>query len=112
MRHVKIGLVALAAMWCGAAQAMTAFNLHVTAVGTYGDGSIFIFVSGTIAEPYCNAARIDIPSTHPQLKTFYATAVTAFVSGSGVYGMVNGCNPTTGTPTFDTTTNSYIYLTP
>lgn len=112
MRHLTPGLVALAVMWCSATEAQTAFNLHVTGVGTYGDGSIFIFVSGTIAEPYCNASRIDIPSTHPQVKTFYSTAVTAFVSGSGVFGSVNGCDPAAGTPTFDTTTNSYLYLIP
>ena len=114
MRYPKSGFMLGAVMLCGVAGAQTYFTAHVTAVGTYGDGSLFIFLSTTISEPGCSAgsSRIDVAGTHPQIKTFYTTALTALASGATVIGTVNGCDPASGSPTFDTTKVSYLYLQP
>ena len=114
MRYRKNTVILAVAMLCGVARAQTYFTAHVTAVGTYGDGSLFIFLSTTISEPGCSAgsSRIDIAGTHPQVKTFYTTALAAFASGATVIGTVNGCDPASGSPTFDTTKVSYLYLQP
>jgi len=91
--------------------ANTTFSIGVTATGIYGDGSIYIFLSGPISAPGCTVTnRIDVASTHPQVKQFLALAVTAKTAGLKIEGAVNGCDPNTGNPTFDTSRMSYMYL--
>jgi len=91
--------------------ANTTFSINVTATGVYGDGSIYIFLSGPISAPGCTVTnRIDVASTHPQVKQFLALAVTAKTTGLKIEGAVNGCDPNTGNPTFDTSRMSYVYL--
>jgi hypothetical protein len=66
----------------------------------------------TISEPGCNqsASRIDVAASHPQLKQIMAIAMTARVTGQLIVGAVNGCDPQSGNPTFDTGYTSYVYL--
>jgi hypothetical protein len=101
------------ALGSATASANTSFYGTVTAVGTYGNGAIFIMLNTTpIAEPGCLAeARIDIRTNHPQKKDIYALALAARASGLKVYGNVNGCDPQTNRPTFDESFTSFIYLT-
>jgi hypothetical protein len=93
--------------------ANTIFNGEtVTAVGTYGNGAAYIFVSTPINAPGCaaNANRIDIPASNPYIHQIMAVAMTALASNALVYGAVNGCDPNTGNPTLDQSYNSYLYV--
>lgn len=44
----------------------------VTYAGTYGDGRLFVGLDTPINEPGCTVARFDVPSGHPQIKTWTA----------------------------------------
>ena len=96
------------------ATANTVFGpLTVTATGTYGNGGIFIMLSGNINAPGCsNPNRIDVPASNPQAKTLLAIALAALASGQSVYGAVNGCDPGTSDATIDTSNASYFYIAP
>lgn len=93
--------------------ANTTFAAAVTGVGTYGNGSIFIFLNSPINEPGCNpnSARIDVQASNPNLKQILAVAMTAFLSGKEITGAVNGCDSDDGAPTLDQSYDSYIYMT-
>jgi hypothetical protein len=97
-----------------AATANTVFGpLTVTAAGTYGNGAIFIMLSGNINAPGCSIPnRIDVPASNPQVKTILAIALEALQSGQPVYGAVNGCDPNGGDATIDTSYASYLYIAP
>ncbi len=108
MKFRTVLITAAAFCLTSTAQAVT-FLTNVQAVGMYGDGSIFIFVTSNISEPGCTATnRIDVPFSHPQRKEILAIAMAARVSGQRIEGAVNGCE--LGSPTLDGSKNSYIYL--
>src|SRR5258706_16446318 len=75
-------------LYAGLAHAETG---HVTGVGSYGNGNIFISLDVTINQAGCAASRIDIPASHPNLKSFLATALTAKASGLPVLFGTTGC---------------------
>jgi hypothetical protein len=114
LRRSAIAAAAMAVLGMHGAStsATTVFGGSVTGTGTYGDGSIYIFLTNSISEPGCTVGnRIDVRADHPQLKQILAIAMSAKVSGTPVWGAVHGCDPATGNPTFDVSKASYFYLT-
>ncbi len=107
-------LTIASAIDASAAGANTPFGpLTVTDAGTYGSGAIFINLSANINAPGCNANnRIDIPASNPLTKQILAMALQALATGATVSGMVNGCDPSSGNATIDTTYNSWFIVYP
>lgn len=65
---------------------------HVVNVGTYGNGSMFIYVDKVINEPGCaGGQRIDMPGTHPEVANWMALAMTAMSTNKVVNFRVDGC---------------------
>jgi hypothetical protein len=112
-RYCLLAIVAVTAAWSSSdVHANSTFVANVTDVGTYGDGSIYIFLNTNLSEPGCTAnGRIDIAAGHQHLKEILAIAMSARLSGQRVAGAVNGCDPTICNATIDISKNSYINLT-
>lgn len=105
----KILLSVAGAFGTSIASANTTFGpLSVLQAGTYGDGSIFIILSGNINAGCSIPNRIDVPATNPQVKQILAIALQAVATGQLVVGAVNGCS--SNTATIDTSINSYIWV--
>jgi hypothetical protein len=102
-------------LYAGLAHAAYATG-HVLYVGNYGNGNLFISLDVTINEPGCPASRIDIPASHPNIKSFLATALTAKASGQTVTVLTKGCFSFSAVgnnysfPTVDQSNDSYILL--
>lgn len=79
----------------------------VVAVGTYGEGSVFVFFD-TVISSCSNAQRIDLSATNPSLKNVLSVAEIAFTTGSSV--IVNTATCSGATPVFTTDGASYMYL--
>ena len=117
--RAMLALVAMPLLLCaGTAQGAAMTSAHVTYIGVYGTGNVFILLDATVAEPTCPAARVDILSTHPALKTILATAMLAKSTGSTFAVRSSGCLTFTYQgvsytfPTFDTSTDGYIGVAP
>ena len=97
---------------CGTAIGNTVFLGTVSAVGSYGNGSIFIILnSPVISEPGCTSgSRIDVSTANPNYKQIFALAMTAKATGQRITGAVNGCDPSIASPTIDNSFQSYIYI--
>lgn len=89
-------------------------NAHVTRVGTYGDGGMFVFLDQVIPDAQCPMARCDVPPGHPQIKNWMALALAAKASGVLVNLATTGCYTHQGVafPTMSTNDSSYIMLMP
>jgi hypothetical protein len=74
-----------------ASQAAPPVTAKVTYVGTYGDGRTYVGLDTPILEPGCNLPRFDIPSNHPQTKSWMAVALASAASGKSVTVATNGC---------------------
>lgn len=102
----------------GAAYSAAILSAHVVNIGTYGNGNITITFDATITEPTCPAARVDIPSTHPLIKSFLAMAMMAKSSGSILKVATTGCYdfPFRGSnysfPTIDQTNDGEMTIKP
>ena len=98
MKKWRIGAsIAILSLGVSAAHASMPFTAQVTNVGTYGDGSIFIFLNVTLNVPGCTVgSRIDVASSNPNVKQILAIAMAAMVSWQTVQGWVIGCDPTLG----------------
>ena len=121
MRIGKTILALVAApmlFWASAAQSAALTSGNVNYVGTYGNGNVFILLSATVAEPGCNAARVDIVGTHPSIKLFLATAMGAMASGRPILVSTTGCFAfsTAGGPrnypTIDASNDGFISIAP
>jgi len=88
----------------------------VTRVGTFGDGSLWIFLDTTVNIPGCAKARLDIAPNHPEIDAWHRIAQEALVTGMRVTFQARGCrtfinNGVTGSyPTLDNTTYSWFGL--
>ena len=119
-RRPILTLIGLFVLLCaGAAHSAAAVsNAHVTYVGSYGNGNVFILLDANLADPTCPAARVDIPGTHPSIKSILAMALTAKLSGLPVLVSTVGCfNFSIGAsnysfPTIDQSNASYFGFMP
>ena len=85
-----------------------AVTAKVNSVGTYDDGSIYIYFDRAISA--CSTTnRLDVSASIVAAKNVLALATTAFVSGSSVVVHPGGC--TGAYPTFTSDGDSFIYLT-
>lgn len=81
---------------------------YVTEVGTYDDGSVFVFFDRTISS--CSSTnRLDLGINHPARKEVFSIAMSAFLSGNRVKVHPGGCNGIYAT--FDAVGDSYLYFT-
>lgn len=79
----------------------------VNAVGTYDDGSIYIYFDRAISD--CSATnRLDVAADNPSVKNVLSIAMTAFATGSNVEINPGSCSGEK--PQFTTTGDSYFYL--
>jgi hypothetical protein len=92
----------------GEVWAADAITAKVVYTGTYGDGSMYVGLDTTINEVGCQQPRFDVPSTHPSIKNFIATAITAAATGLPVRVRAVGC--LNGLPTMDQTADSWFYF--
>jgi len=81
---------------------------RVTYTGTFGDGRLYVGLDSLVNEPGCPLPRFDVPATHPQIKTFIATALAAAASGRKVTVKASGCLG--AYPTLAATSGSYFSL--
>ncbi|MFT6437851.1 MAG: hypothetical protein ACJAVI_005935 [Candidatus Azotimanducaceae bacterium] len=66
----------------------------VTLVGTYGDGSIFVYIDQTIPEVGCSIDRLDADVADVSLeviKMWLSVAMTAQATGQSVVVRTRGC---------------------
>lgn len=89
---------------------------HVTDVGTFGDGGLWIFLDTTVSVPNCAKPRLDIAPNHPELDTWQRIAQEALVTGKPVTFQATGCRTfinngaTDSYPTLDDSTYAWFGL--
>ena len=93
----------------GSTQAASMSNVHVTYVGTYGNGDIYVGFDATLNEPGCANARIDIPASATGAKNVLAQALLAKAAGLAVSVASTGCY--NGSPTLpNQAVSSFFYI--
>lgn len=91
-------------------------SAHVTDVGTFGDGGLWIFLDTVVATPGCEKARLDIAPNHPELDTWQKIAQEALITGKPVMFQATGCRTfinngiTDSYPTLDDSTYAWFGL--
>jgi hypothetical protein len=91
----------------GVTLAAPPIDAHVLYAGTYGDGTLFIYFSGSINESGCPAAEIRVDRNSASLKSWLAIALTAAATGTTVRVQTDGCYMSR--PTLSTI-GSYLFL--
>ncbi len=64
---------------------------HVLAVGTYGNGNVYISLDQSIDEPGCPMPYIELPGNGPAAKAAFTTATLAIATNSTVRAKTDGC---------------------
>jgi hypothetical protein len=82
---------------------------HVTVAGTYGDGSIYVFLADPISS-CSDQARIDLEAAHTARDHVLSLGMTAATSGVQVRIHPGFCDG--NTPIFGTMGESFFYLAP
>lgn len=90
------------------ANTMPAVTAYVSDVGTYEDGSIYVYFDRQISS--CGTTtRLDIADSHPAKTQVLSIAMAAFLSGKPVRIHPGSCAG--GLPAFGSEGDSYFYLT-
>lgn len=109
---MKLGYRTLccAAMLAFVAPSWAAANAtgNVVNFGTFGNGRVFVTITGTLNEAGCVKSRIDLAPTHAQAKSILAIASLAMSTGKQVIIQSNGCYG--GFPTLDATASTYMQI--
>lgn len=105
-------LTALVAVPASASQSPV--TAEVTAVGTYGDGAIYVFFKDNVTT--CSSKkRIDLSADNPARDAVYSAALSALMSGKLVKLRASHCatysNKTSTTSGTITGNSSYLYMT-
>jgi len=92
----------------GFANATNSVIAKVTGVGVYGNGAVYVFFDRAISS-CTTASRMDLPTHHPAKKYVQSIAMTAFATRKSVKVHPSSCDG--NTPKFDSSDESYFYLT-
>ena len=94
MRHTQIStiavLVGLAAPLASNASSVLQ-TAHVLAVGTYGNGNVYITLDQPLDQSGCPGPYIELPANSPGLKNALAVATLAKTTGAAVTVATDGC---------------------
>ena len=107
MKNIYSTLLMLA-VFPGITFASSNINADIIWVGQRGNGNVIMHMSKLIDQDTCNSNTIEIPSTNLHSKGILSIAMAAFVSGSSVYVIADGCF--NGVPTINS--NGYIHMAP
>lgn len=72
---------------------------HVLAVGTYGNGNVYITLDQPLDQAGCPGPYIELPANNPNLKGVFAVAMLAKTTGAAVTVATDACY-STSTSTF------------
>ena len=92
MQHATIfKLVVLCALplSCYASSALT--SAHVVAVGTYGNGNVYVTLDQSLDQTGCPGPYIELPASSPSLKGVLSVAMVAKTTGAAVVVATDGC---------------------
>ncbi len=98
----------LAFVAAGNASGSSNILVHVTFVGLYGDGELFIRTSDTIDEPGCERPRIAIAPNHPTKEAWMSIAMMALATGKPIRVKTNSC--WSGRPSIDESRSGWLYI--
>lgn len=94
MRHLKFSTLAVligmgAPLVCQSSTLLPA--AHVIAVGTYGNGNVYVTLDQPLDQAGCATAYIELPVNGAANKTVLAVATTAMATGAPIAVQTDGC---------------------